>query len=101
MIGREDGHGVDDVVYVCTRFLVLFFEFVSIALFLRAILSWFMQEGENVVMTFLALVTEPLILPIRRLCARFGWFQGGPLDMPFLLTAVLVGFVTVLLEGFL
>lgn len=80
---------------------MLFLEFASVALFLRAILSWFMQEGENVVMTFLALVTEPLILPIRRLCSRFGWFQGGPVDMPFLLTAVLVGFVTVLLEGLL
>lgn len=92
---------MDEVIYVCTRLLVLFFDFMSVALFLRAILSWFMQEGENAVMVFLAYVTEPLILPIRRLCDRFGWFRGGPIDMPFLLTAVLVGFLSVLLEGFL
>lgn len=87
--------------YFFTRLLVLFFEFISIALFLRAILSWFMREGESVIMTFLAYITEPLILPIRRLCDRFGWFRGVPIDMPFLLTALLVSFLTVLLEGFL
>lgn len=89
------------VTYFFTRLLVLFFEFISIALFLRAILSWFMREGESVIMTFLAYITEPLILPIRRLCDRFGWFRGVPIDMPFLLTALLVSFLTVLLEGFL
>lgn len=89
------------VTYFFTRLLVLFFEFISIALFLRAILSWFMREGESVIMTFLAYITEPLILPIRRLCDHFGWFRGVPIDMPFLLTALLVSFLTVLLEGFL
>lgn len=92
---------MDEVIYVCTRLLVLFFEFMSVALFLRAILSWFLREGENAVMVFLAYVTEPLILPIRRLCDRFGWFREMPIDMPFLLTTVLVGFLSVLLEGFL
>lgn len=88
-----------ELTYFFTRLLVLFFEFISIALFLRAILSWFMQDGENVMMTFLAYVTEPLILPMRRLCDRFGWFQGVPIDMPFLLTALAVSMLSVVLEG--
>lgn len=88
-----------ELTYFFTRLLVLFFEFISIALFLRAILSWFMQEGENAIMTFLAYVTEPLILPMRRLCDRFGWFQGVPIDMPFLLTALAVSMLSVVLEG--
>lgn len=88
-----------ELTYFFTRLLVLFFEFISLALFLRAILSWFMQEGENAIMTFLAYVTEPLILPMRRLCDRFGWFQGVPIDMPFLLTALAVSMLSVVLEG--
>lgn len=90
-----------ELTYFVTRLLVLFFEFISIALFLRAILSWFMQDGENAIMTFLAYVTEPLILPMRRLCDRFGWFQGVPIDMPFLLTALAVSMLSVVLEGFI
>ena len=71
------------VVYFFTRLLVLFFSFVSVALLVRAILSWFVREGDSPFSSLLILITEPLILPVRHLCDRFGWFQGVPMDVPF------------------
>lgn len=87
------------VVYFFTQLLVLFLTVISIALLARVILSWFESEGASPISSLLVLITEPLILPVRRLCDRFGWFQGIPVDMPFLLTALLVGFLTTLLRA--
>ncbi len=87
------------VVYFFTRLLVLFLTVISVALLARVILSWFESEGASPISSLLVLITEPLILPVRRLCDRFGWFQGIPVDMPFLLTALLVGFLTTLLRA--
>ena len=83
------------VVYFFTRLLVLFFSFVSVALLVRAILSWFVREGDSPFSSLLILITEPLILPVRYLCDRFGWFQG----VPFLLTALFVSLLTTLLRA--
>ena len=44
-------------------------------------------------------VTEPIIMPIRALCNRFGWFQGMPLDMPFFLTMILLTFGSMFLQA--
>ena len=87
------------VVYFFTRLLVLFFSFISVALLVRAILSWFVREGDSPFSSLLILITEPLILPVRRLCDRFGWFQGVPMDVPFLLTALFVSLLTTLLRA--
>ena len=102
------------VVYFFTRLLVLFFSFVSVALLVRAIpvsythlrallvravLSWFVGEADSPFSSLLILITEPLILPVRHLCDRFGWFQGVPMDVPFLLTALFVSLLTTLLRA--
>ncbi len=83
------------VVYFFTQLLVLFLTVISVALLARVILSWFESEGASPISSLLVLITEPLILPVRRLW----WFQGIPVDMPFLLTALLVGFLTTLLRA--
>ena len=72
---------------------------VSFALLMRAILSWLPIDDDNPLLLALCMVTEPIILPIRALCARFGWFQGTPLDMPFLLTMVMLSFVGIFLQA--
>ena len=72
------------VVYFFTRLLIL---------------SWFVREGDSPFSSLLILITEPLILPVRHLCDRFGWFQGVPMDVPFLLTALFVSLLTTLLRA--
>lgn len=62
----------------------------EVALFLRAILSWFDPTEESQISSLLYLVTEPLILPVRKLFDHFEWFQGTPFDVPFLAVVLLV-----------
>ena len=81
-------------LYVIALCVVIFLYVVDIAMLGRAVLSWFPTDGPTRIGAFLYVVTEPFILPIRNLCNRFGWFQGTPLDMPFLITSLLMMMVS-------
>ena len=67
---------------------------LQIAMFIRAILSWFMDEGGNKFSAFLYAITEPVIIPIRALCDRMGWSQDLPLDIPFFITYMLLAMIS-------
>lgn len=86
-------------LYVIVQCVLIFIDILSVAMFVRAILSWFTMGEQTRIGTFLYVVTEPIILPIRALCARFGWFQGMPLDMPFFITMVILSFAGIFLQG--
>lgn len=86
-------------LYVIVQFVLIFIDVLSIAMFVRAILSWFTMGEQTKLGTFMYVVTEPVIMPIRALCNRFGWFQGVPLDMPFLITMVILSFAGIFLQG--
>ena len=86
-------------LYLIIRFIVIFLDVVSLAMLGRAILSWFPTDGPTRIGSFLYVITEPFIIPVRALCGRFGWFRGLPLDMPFLLTMVSLSFVSLLLQS--
>ena len=86
-------------MYIIVQSALIFIDVLSVAMFARAILSWFTMGEQTAIGAFLYVVTEPVILPIRALCNRFGWFQGVPLDMPFLLTMVLLSFVGIFLQS--
>lgn len=71
---------------------------VEIAMFARAILSWFDRTGEGVLTNLFRVITEPVILPIRALCEKMNWFQNIPIDVPFLLTWLVLMVLKTLLE---
>ena len=48
------------------------------AIFLRAILSWFVPQGDHPVVRFLRDVTDPLLLPIRRVIPSVGMLDLTP-----------------------
>lgn len=79
--------------------LITFIYVVDIAMLGRAVLSWFPSGEQTRVGAFLYVVTEPFIMPVRNLCNRFGWFQGVPLDMPFLITSVIMVTISIFLES--
>ena len=86
-------------MYVLAKCLVIFIEILSMAMLVRAVLSWFFMGEQTKIGAFLYVVTEPVILPVRALCSRFGWFRGVPLDMPFLITMVLLSFAGISLQS--
>ena len=86
-------------LYVIVQFVLIFIDILSVAMFVRAILSWFTMGEQTRIGTFMYVVTEPVIMPIRALCNRFGWFQGIPLDMPFLITMMILSLAGMFLQG--
>ena len=88
-------------MYVFIRTVLLLLDVIAVAMLVRMIVSFFTMGEEAKLGNFLYVVTEPVIFPVRALCAAFGWFQGVPIDMPFFITAVLLSVVRLLLEGVL
>jgi len=87
-------------LYLVRATAITLISVIELAMFARAILSWFDQTGESKLSMFLYAVTEPVILPIRRLCERMHWFEGVPIDIPFMLTWLILMVVQLLLEVF-
>ena len=85
------------VLYILARTAQLFFGMAELAMFLRAILSWFVADEENRFMLFLVAVTEPIILPIRFICSRFSALDDAPLDIPFFIAFLLLSVLNGLL----
>ncbi len=74
------------LIYFLQYLLSVLFYVLDLALLLRALLSWFDPMREWKISGFLMLLTEPIILPFRALCAKMHWFENTPLDMPFMMT---------------
>lgn len=85
-------------IYVMRQTLLLLLNVVDIAFLLRAILSWFDPERSGRFSAFLFLVTEPLIVPVRALCYKKNWFQSTPLDVPFLITILLLSLLQTIIR---
>ena len=84
------------VYFVVTQVVSLFLYAVELAMFLRAVLSWFPIEP-NKFTNLLYAITEPFIYPIRHLFHRMNWFQDSPLDVPFFVTFLLISVLTMFL----
>lgn len=63
---------------------------ILLAMLGRAIVSFLpIDEGAGLP-AFLMLITEPVILPVRRVCQAIGLGEGLPFDIPFLITYILL-----------
>jgi uncharacterized protein YggT (Ycf19 family) len=76
--------------------VVLILSVFQLAMLIRAIMSWFPGDS-NKFEIFLYAITEPLILPVRKLFERLNWFQEIPIDVSFFVTYLLLSVVLVLL----
>ena len=90
----------DTLIYFLKQTLLIVIDVLQFAMLARAILSWFDQTGESRISGFLYYLTEPVISPIRALCARMHWFEGFPLDIPFLITVLVLAVMQTLLSVF-
>ena len=66
-------------------------EIITLLMFIRAILSWFpVADRSSRFMSFLYMVTEAVISPVRRLLDRFEALKRFPIDVSFLATYLLL-----------
>lgn len=62
---------------------------IMLAMMARAIMSWFVDE-DNAVLNFLYSMTEPIIMPMRKLLQKYNGTSAFPLDMSFFVTYILL-----------
>ena len=62
---------------------------IYIAMFIQAILSWFMSE-DHPIMTVLMCITFPVVTPIRALLSRIPALQRIPIDLSFLVAFLVI-----------
>lgn len=87
-------------IYVLVNFVLIFIEVLSLAMLIRAILSWF-TDGSGGFSRFLYVLTEPAIMPIRKLLVKMNWFQNSPIDFSFTFTYLALMLIQILLMAFI
>ncbi len=88
---------MDLLIYLLVSTVRLFLLVEEILFLARAILSWLFMAEDGLLVNFLYAVTEPLIIPIRKLLDRFESVSDLPIDIPFLVTVMLMSVVQMLL----
>lgn len=86
------------LVYFIVLLLRTVITVLLVAMFVRAVLSWFIDDEDSRLVWFLNLVTEPVIMPVRSLFERLGWFQNLPIDISFYVSYLLLALLQLLLE---
>jgi len=80
---------------LCSSLAMLFsliFKIVYILLVIRIILSWFKPDPYNELVNTLYRITEPILMPLRRLPLQIGGIDFSPI-LAFLLISFLDSFV--------
>ena len=70
----------------------------NFAMLVRAVLSWLPIDDDNPLLLAACMVTEPLIHPVRLFLNRFDSIRRSPIDISFLVTALLI-FIALLFVG--
>ena len=85
-------------LYVLVNFVLIFIEVLSLAMFVRAILSWF-TDGQGKFARFLYVLTEPAIMPVRKLLVKMNWLQNSPIDFSFTITYLAIMLIELFLSS--
>ncbi len=87
-------------IYVLINFVLIFIQILGLAMSIRAILSWFFEGGGKFIQ-FLYVLTEPVILPFRKLFYKMNWFQETPMDVSFMFAYFALFIIELILGAFL
>ena len=77
-------------IYVLVSTLSLLIDVLLLVLTITAILSWFPASPDNKFQQVMFFITDPIVMPMRVLFARMGWFQGIPFDLSFMATCLVL-----------
>ena len=77
------------LLYLLATTVALALRVIYFAMFIQAILSWFVTE-DNTVMTVLSCITAPVVLPVRAILSRIPALTRLPIDLSFLVAFVLL-----------
>ena len=75
------------VFYFLINLIHIALTVLEIAMLVRAVLSWIVigsDGGASRLYGFFTLITEPIVLPFRKIFDYFGWGADVPIDLPFM-----------------
>lgn len=81
------------ITYIMRSICVITLDIISLAILLRVILSW-LPLDDNKLEIFLISITEPIILPVRLLFSRSDSMRMMPIDIPLLITAIIISILS-------
>lgn len=73
-------------------------ELLSILIVVRALVSWLPLSEDNKFNSFLVLMTEPIMDPIRRLLYKFEFTRELPVDFSPIVAIILLGIISSILK---
>lgn len=89
---------VQILLYVLAASVAIVLNLLYIAMFLEAILSWFMPE-DRMIMVVLTAITSPIVLPVRMLLSRIPALARLPIDLSFFVAFLLLGVISSMLPA--
>ena len=89
-----------NILYIVKSVIYTAIGALQMAMFARAILSWFPGVGGRLE-EFLYTITEPFIEPVRALLDRVEALRSLPIDISFLVTFILLSMIQSMLGVFL
>lgn len=81
------------VLYIIAKTVYVLLDTVSIAMFVRMILSFFIREEPGRLYMLTCYITEPFIAPVRFLMAKLNIGQDSPIDWSFFATALIISII--------
>ena len=84
--------------FVIVKVISGIIEIITLLMFVRAILSWFpVVDRSSNIMSFIYMITESVISPVRRVIDRLGFACSSPIDISFLATYLILHLIQVFL----
>lgn len=75
---------MSEVLYIVANFVDVLLTVLYFAVFVRVILSWLPLDEDGPVVSFVYLITDPIVVPIRNILEHFSLFENMPVDFsPF------------------
>ena len=84
------------VFYIVAKVVSVGISALSLAMFLRVILQFFVAD-DNKFIIFCYAVTEPFIIPIRVIMEKLNVGQNSPIDIPFFIAYIFITILQMLL----
>jgi YggT family protein len=85
------------LVFLIVSFVHVIIGVLQLLMMIRAIFSWLPSWEDTGIFRFVILVTEPIIIPIRKLLSRSSFLSGLPIDISFLIAWLLLNGISYLL----
>ncbi|MBQ7599411.1 MAG: YggT family protein [Clostridia bacterium] len=85
---------MDNVFYVIRTAAYIFIDALLVCMVVGAVMSWIMPDEDNKFTRVVYAITDTLTWPVRALFDRFGWFRNSPVDVPFIVTVIILALLS-------